>query len=162
MAKTLPSVCPLDCPDTCSLLASVDAGSLLKVRGSKVNPLTRGGIGARVTRYPELIHGEGRLRMPLRRTGRHGAGAFEAVSWGDALDIVFEDFQGAIRDHGPQPIVPMNYAGPHGVPAGGGMERRFFNRLGASQLARSPLCGGITARVVEGGTVRIRDEVHPL
>ena len=44
MADMLSSVCPLDCPDTCSLSAIVDDGKLLKVRGSAVNPLTRGGI----------------------------------------------------------------------------------------------------------------------
>jgi anaerobic selenocysteine-containing dehydrogenase len=155
MAEILPSVCPLDCPDTCSLSATVEEDRLLKVRGSTVNPLTRGGICAKVTRYPELIHGEGRLRTPLRRTGRRGSGEFEGVSWGDALDIVFEGFQGAIRDHGPQSIVPLNYAGPHGVLAGGSMDRRFFNRLGASQLARSPLCGGIRSEAFVGTFGRV-------
>ena len=155
MAEILPSVCPLDCPDTCSLSATVEADSLLKVRGSTVNPLTRGGICAKVTRYPELIHGEGRLRTPLRRTGRRGAGEFEAVSWEAALDMVFEGFQGAIRDYGPQSIVPLNYAGPHGVLAGGSMDRRFFNRLGASQLARSPLCCGIRREAFVGTFGRV-------
>ncbi len=45
--------------------------------------------------------------------------------------------------HGPQAIVPLNYAGPHGMLAGGSMDLRFFHRLGASLLDRKPLCGGI-------------------
>ncbi|MDH3314352.1 MAG: molybdopterin-dependent oxidoreductase [Gammaproteobacteria bacterium] len=150
MANTAPSVCPLDCPDTCSLSITVDDGRLLKVRGSKVNPLTRGAICAKVTRYPEFVHGPGRLRTPLRRTGVRGEGAFEAISWDDALNSVHEGFQRAIGEYGPQSIVPFNYAGPHGMLAGGSMDRRFFNRLGASQLARSPLCGGIKSEAFVG------------
>ena len=45
--------------------------------------------------------------------------------------------------HGPQAIVPLNYAGPHGMLAGGSMDLRFFHRLGASLLDRKPLCGGV-------------------
>ena len=42
---------------------------------------------------------------------------------------------------GPQTMLPLNYAGPHGELAGGSMDRRFFHRLGASLLARGQLCG---------------------
>ncbi len=150
MADIAPSVCPLDCPDTCSLSVTVDGNRLLKVRGSRVNPLTRGAICAKVTRYPEFVHGPQRLRTPLLRTGPRGAGRFETISWEEALDQVHNGFQQAISDHGPQSIVPFNYAGPHGMLAGGSMDRRFFNRLGASQLARAPLCGGIKSEAFVG------------
>ncbi len=150
MTSTAPSVCPLDCPDTCSLSITVDDGRLLKVRGSNVNPLTRGAICAKVTRYPEFVHGPSRLRTPLRRTGARGEGVFEAISWDEALDRVHQGFQRAIGEYGPQSIVPFNYAGPHGMLAGGSMDRRFFNHLGASQLARSPLCGGIKSEAFVG------------
>ncbi len=32
MIQTLPSVCPLDCPDTCSLSVTVDDQQLIRVR----------------------------------------------------------------------------------------------------------------------------------
>ncbi|HSS65628.1 MAG TPA: molybdopterin-dependent oxidoreductase, partial [Gammaproteobacteria bacterium] len=150
MASTAPSVCPLDCPDTCSLSITVDGPRLLKVRGSTVNPLTRGAICAKVTRYPEFVHGPGRISRPLKRAGPRGSGRFETISWKEALDRVHDGFQRAIREYGPQSIVPFNYAGPHGMLAGGSMDRRFFNRLGASQLARAPLCGGIKSEAFVG------------
>jgi anaerobic selenocysteine-containing dehydrogenase len=150
MANTAPSVCPLDCPDTCSLSITVDGARLLKVRGSSVNPLTRGAICAKVARYPEFVHGPGRIPKPLKRTGPRGSGSFEVISWNEALDRVHQGFQQAIRVHGPQSIVPFNYAGPHGMLAGGSMDRRFFNRLGASQLDRAPLCGGIKSEAFVG------------
>ncbi|MEM6463470.1 MAG: molybdopterin-dependent oxidoreductase [Pseudomonadota bacterium] len=137
-----PSVCPLDCPDTCSLSVSVTDGKITAVRGSKANPFTDGVICNKVARYyPEFVHGRGRLTHPLRRIGERGTGRFEPVSWPEAIDLVHDGFSRAIDRYGPQSVMPFNYAGPHGELAGGSMDRRFFNRLGATQLNRGPLCG---------------------
>ena len=139
----LPAVCPLDCPDTCSLAVTVADGRIARVRGSKDNPFTRGVICNKVTRYPELIHGPTRLTRPLRRSGAKGQGRFTEISWSEALDRIHEAFTAAIRRHGPQAIAPLNYAGPHGQLALGSMDMRFFHRLGASRLLRAALCGGV-------------------
>ena len=139
-----PSVCPLDCPDTCSLQITVSDGMISKVRGSRVNPYTAGAICDKVTKYyPEFVHGALRLRSPLRRTGAAGSDEFEEISWDEALSLIVERTQQAIEEHGPQAVLPFNYAGPHGQLAGGSMDRRFFHRLGASLLNRGPLCGGV-------------------
>ena len=66
------SVCPLDCPDTCSLTVTVEQERIVKVRGSKVNPYTGGVLCAKVpAAYPDWVHGPGRLHTPLtsRRCG---------------------------------------------------------------------------------------------
>jgi anaerobic selenocysteine-containing dehydrogenase len=138
------SVCPLDCPDTCSLTVTVEDERIVSIRGSRANPYTAGVLCAKVPEaYPGFVHGEGRLTAPLRRVGAKGQGRFERVSWAQALDLVHERFSAAIAAHGPQAILPLNYAGPHGMLAGGSMDLRFFHRLGASLLDRRPLCGGI-------------------
>jgi len=46
--------------------------------------------------------------------------------------------------------MPLNYAGPHGFLAGDSMSSRFFNRLGASQLYRRALCGGVRSEAWVG------------
>jgi anaerobic selenocysteine-containing dehydrogenase len=139
-----PSVCPLDCPDTCSLTVTVEDEKIVSIRGSRANPYTAGVLCAKVPQaYPGFVHGEGRLETPLRRTGAKGEGRFERISWSQALDIVHDRFTAVIAAHGPQAILPLNYAGPHGMLAGGSMDLRFFHRLGASLLDRRPLCGGI-------------------
>ena len=138
------SVCPLDCPDTCSLAVAVENDRIVEVRGSRANPYTAGVICAKVARdYPAFVHGDGRILTPLRRVGARGEGRFEAISWDGALDIVHEAFTRVMAEHGPQAILPLNYAGPHGMLAGGSMDLRFFHKLGASLLDRKPLCGGI-------------------
>ena len=142
--ETRPSVCTLDCPDTCSLTAVVEGDRLVGVRGSSANPYTDGVICNKVSRYfPHFVHGEGRLTTPLKRTGKRGEGRFEAISWADALDMVHEGFTRAIDKAGPQSVMPFNYAGPHGELAAGSMDRRFFHKLGATLLDRGPFCGGV-------------------
>jgi anaerobic selenocysteine-containing dehydrogenase len=48
---------------------TVEDDQIVNIRGSRVNPLTRGAVCAKVTHYPELVHGPDRLRVPLRRVG---------------------------------------------------------------------------------------------
>jgi len=138
------SVCPLDCPDTCSLTVTVEREKIVKIRGSRANPYTAGVICTKVAAsYPDWVHGPGRIRTPLRRVGAKGEGRFARVSWDEALDIIHERVTGVIAAHGPQAVMPLNYAGPHGMLAYASMDLRFFHKLGASLLDRSPLCGGI-------------------
>jgi len=139
-----PSVCPLDCPDTCSLQVTVQNEAISKVRGSRVNPYTAGAICDKVAKYyPDFVHGEQRLRTPLVRTGGPGDGEFKPIGWDQALTMIAERTRRVIAEYGPQAVLPFNYAGPHGQLAVGSMDRRFFHKLGASLLDRGPLCGGV-------------------
>ncbi len=139
-----PSVCPLDCPDTCSLTVEVENDLIKKVKGSRVNPYTAGAICDKVAKYyPAFVHGEARLRQPLLRTGEKGSGQFEATSWDNALALIADRTQEVIKQYGAQAVLPLNYAGPHGQISGGSMDRRFFHKMGASLLDRGPLCGGV-------------------
>jgi len=146
-----PSVCPLDCPDTCSLTVTVEQQQIVRVRGSRANPYTAGVVCTKVAEsYPAFVHGPGRIRTPLRRVGAKGEGRFERITWDDALELVHEGFTRVMAEHGAQAILPLNYAGPHGMLAGGSMDLRFFHKLGASLLDRRPLCGGIRTEAWAG------------
>jgi anaerobic selenocysteine-containing dehydrogenase len=141
-----PSVCPLDCPDTCSLSVQVADEQIIAVKGSRANPFTEGVICKKVAKYyPDFVHGPRRLRTPLLRVGPRGGDEFVPISWDEALDRVHAGFSAAIQQHGPQSVLPLNYAGPHGQLAMGSMDYRFFHKLGATQLDRAPLCGGVRA-----------------
>ncbi len=151
MLEERPSVCTLDCPDTCSLSVTVDNDRIVKVRGSKANPLTNGVICNKVARYyPEFVHEAGRLTVPLKRVGPKGGDGFEPISWETALDTIYNRFTDIIAEYGPQAITPLNYAGPHGMLAGGSMDLRFFHKLGASLLSRRPMCGGVKGEAYTG------------
>ena len=139
------SVCPLDCPDTCSLTVTVEDAKIVKIRGSRANPYTAGVICTKVAgSYPDWVHGPGRLRTPLRRVGAKGEGRFARVSWDEALDIIHD-----ARDRGDRRARPAGgrcrstTRGRTACWPYASMDLRFFHKLGASLLDRSPLCGGI-------------------
>ncbi len=151
MSTIKASVCPLDCPDTCSLSVTVADAQVIAVRGSKVNPITHGAVCAKVANhYPEFVHGPNRLRYPLKRVGPKGAGNFERISWQEALDTIHASVSAIIDRYGPQALLPFNYAGPQGMLASESMSLRFFHKLGASFLNRTPLCGGIRSTAYAG------------
>jgi anaerobic selenocysteine-containing dehydrogenase len=145
------SVCTFDCPDTCSLSVGVEDGRVVKVRGSRAAPYTAGVICDKVARYSvDFVHGAQRLLHPLRRVGPKGSGQFERVSWEKALDQIHDRVSEVIGRWGPQAVMPLNYAGPHGLLAGDSMSLRFFHKLGATQLYRRALCGGVRSEAWAG------------
>src|SRR5215472_10357222 len=145
------SVCTFDCPDTCSLSVTVTDGRIVKVRGSDAAPYTAGVICNKVAReMSAFVHGPGRFLHPLRRLGAKGSGQFERISWGAALDEIHGRVSEITGRWGAQSVMPLNYAGPHGLLAGDSMSSRFFNRLGATQLYRRALCGGVRSEAWSG------------
>jgi anaerobic selenocysteine-containing dehydrogenase len=145
------SVCTLDCPDTCSLEVTVEAGRITKVRGSEVLPFTAGTICNKVAHHTaDFVHGARRLTHPLRRIGPKGSGAFERITWDEALDLIHERVSAVVARYGREAVTPLNYSGPHGMLAVDSMSLRFFHRLGASQLYRRSLCGAVRSEAWAG------------
>ena len=128
------TACPLDCPDTCSLEVTVDAGRITKVDAAPGNPLTQGFICQKVKRHAERVYGPDRILSPLVRTGAKGSGEFQTVSWDDALDLVAARFRGALGAGGPGSLVPLLYNSSAGVLASAALTDRLFRRLGAAEV----------------------------
>ena len=143
MAATHASVCPLDCPDTCSLSVTVDSGRITKVDGSDLNPLTNGYICAKVRRYPERVYSPLRVLYPQQRIGLKGEGRFKRITWNEALDSIAGRFKDIIAQDGPEAILPYHYGGSNGLLGEGAADARFFNRLGASELLKT-ICAAPT------------------
>lgn len=128
--------CPHDCPDTCSMLTTVQNGIAIKVQGNPAHPHTDGALCTKVSRYTERTYHPERILQPLKRSGPKGSGQFEPVSWDAALTDIAARLQ-AIAARDPQAILPYSYAGTMGLVQGEGMAARFFNKLGASHLERT-------------------------
>ena len=144
-------VCTFDCPDTCSLSVTVEDGRITKVRGSEATPFTAGVICNKVARdMTAFVHGPQRILHPLRRTGPKGSGGFERITWDAALDEIHARTSEVIRRWGSSAVTPLNYAGPHGMLAGDSMSSRFFYKLGATQLYRRSMCGGVRSEAWAG------------
>src|SRR4051794_12540723 len=132
------AACPHDCPDTCAMLVTVENGRAVKVAGDPDHPFTRGFLYTKVNNYHERTHNEGRITQCLKRVGAKGEGRFVPITWDEALDEIAARFkQLAESDEGPETILPYSYCGTMGLVQSESMDRRFFNRLGASQLDRT-------------------------
>ena len=132
-------VCPHDCPDTCAWQVAVDrsTGQAVDIWGHPDHPVTRGRLCGKVDRYLERTYHPDRLTTPLKRVGPKGSGQFAPISWEQAIQEIAQRLQQVAQEWGPEAILPFSYAGTMGLLQGEGMASRFFNRLGASRLART-------------------------
>ena len=155
------SVCALDCPDTCALVLNIDqAGRATKIAGDPQHPITRGFLCGKVAKYLEREYHPSRLLHPLRRIGAKGEGKFAQISWEEALSEITSRLSSIARESGPEAILPYSYAGTMGLLNYGGMDRRFFHRLGASRLDRT-ICsstGGLALMQSQGARLGMEPE----
>lgn len=132
------AVCPLDCPDTCSMLVTVEGGRAVGLRGDPDHAFTRGFLCQKMARYLDRVNSPERLLHPLRRVGPKGAGEFERIGWDEALATIASRFRAIAESRdGPQAILPYSYYGTMGKLQASSLDRRFFHRLGASKLDRT-------------------------
>ena len=148
------ATCPLDCPDTCAMLVTVEDGIATAVKGDPDHPTTAGVLCTKVSRYTERVYHPDRLLYPLRRIGNKGEGKFERISWEQALDTIAARLR-PIAARAPQAILPYSYCGTMGLVQGESMSARFFNRIGASALDRTicAMAGATGYRYTIGASV---------
>jgi anaerobic selenocysteine-containing dehydrogenase len=167
MKRIVHAACPHDCPDACGVLITVEDGRATKIQGDPGHPVTRGFLCAKVAKYLDRVYSPDRVLYPMRRIaakgllaaqrtfaphGRPGArpevaeGAavptqdaqvWERITWDEALDEIASRFRKIIADFGSEAILPYSYGGTLGAINGASMDRRFFGRLGASELERT-------------------------
>ena len=138
-----------------------EEGRAIKVAGDPSQPVTNGFLCGKVAKYLDRVYSPDRILYPLRRKpgipkgplarGREHE-AFERISWDEALDAIAVRLRQIGDQYGPESILPYSYAGTIGVLGFGSMDRRFFHRLGASQLDRT-ICseaGGVAWNLVYG------------
>jgi anaerobic selenocysteine-containing dehydrogenase len=113
VVTVLPSVCPLDCPDACSLEVRVEEGRVIEVDGSHVNALTDGFICANVRRPPRWLYSAERILHPAIRDPRapKGEGRFERAPWDEALGLIAQKLLEVRETFGGEAILPYSYGG---------------------------------------------------
>ena len=136
---TIRTVCAHDCPDQCSLIATVENGRIVRVQGDPEHPMTAGFACAKVNREHEMVHSPERVLTPLRRTGAKGAGAFAPISWDAALDEIETRWKAIMREDGPLAILGYAYSAHQGL-FNRGLVLGFFHALGVSRLKAGTVC----------------------
>jgi molybdopterin guanine dinucleotide-containing S/N-oxide reductase-like protein len=158
MKKVVHAACPHDCPDACGVLITVEDGRATKIQGDPEHPVTRGFLCAKVAKYLDRVYSPDRVLYPMRRVAPKGLVAaqrsfapgrvkdpapqeptntWQRISWDEALDEIASRFRAIVSEFGSEAILPYSYGGTLGAINGGSMDRRFFSRLGASELERT-------------------------
>ena len=136
---TIRTVCAHDCPDQCSLLATVEDGRIVRVQGDPEHPMTAGFACAKVNREHEMVHSPERVLRPLRRIGQKGSGDFVPVTWSDALDEIEARWKAILGEDGPLAILGYAYSAHQGL-FNRGLLLGLFHALGVSRLKAGTVC----------------------
>ncbi|MFY9790938.1 MAG: molybdopterin-dependent oxidoreductase [Candidatus Sulfotelmatobacter sp.] len=163
MKTLVHAACPHDCPDACGVLITVEDGRATRIQGDPNHPVTRGFLCAKVAKYLDRVYSLDRVFYPMRRIAAKGSAevqrsfapgqpracpelvegaavptqVWQRIPWDEALDEIAERFRSIIAEFGSEAILPYSYGGTLGALNGGSMDRRFFTRLGASELERT-------------------------
>jgi anaerobic selenocysteine-containing dehydrogenase len=144
------TACTMDCPDTCSLVVSIDNGKPVRLRGNPDHPVTAGFTCKKIRKHLARLNSPDRIRRPLCRR-KNG---WEPVSWDQALDLCAAKID-SLRGE-PESIVHIHGSGAQGVLKA--VPRLFFDRLGATRV-RGSLCdaAGFMAFVHDFGSRKNND-----
>jgi anaerobic selenocysteine-containing dehydrogenase len=134
MRKT---VCNRDCPDACSIIATVEDGRIVRLAGDPDHPVTRGFLCWRTNHFLPVHHSPERLTTPLLR----GAdGQHRPISWDEALDLAAERLGAIRRESGPAAIFHYRSGGSLGMLKM--LSDWFFELWGPVTVKRGDICSG--------------------
>ena len=117
------SYCGL-CHPRCGLLLEIENGKVVRVKGDKDHPVTRGMICSRGHLMVDHLYHPDRINVPLKRAGARGAGQWQEVGWEQALDEVAEKLEGLRLEYGAETL-----AFTHGTKRTYHWDERRFNNL---------------------------------
>ena len=114
------------CITACGLVAEVAGDQILKVRGDKEHPLTKGYTCPKGRATGQIHHLEGAITRPMMRKD----GELVEVGWDEALDDIAAKLRSIIDAYGPN-AVAMYFGSGLGLDSSGyAMEEAFYRALG--------------------------------
>ncbi|MFB0559511.1 MAG: molybdopterin-dependent oxidoreductase [Dehalococcoidales bacterium] len=119
VVKTYCRVC-LSC---CGIDAHVENGRLVKVSAMKEHPVNR--LCVKAQAIPDLIYSPQRITHPMRKVN----GAWQKISWDEALDIITDKLAGIKENYGAKALV-VHQGEPMIATEAPGMADRFGSLYG--------------------------------
>lgn len=151
MAEIRRTTCNRDCPDACSLLATVEqtpqGERITALRGDPDHPVTQGFLCYRTSHFLSTHYSPERLTTPLLREGD----TFTPLSWDAALDLCAERLLAIRAESGPAAIFHYRSGGSLGLLKH--LSDAFFERFGPVTMKRGDICSGAgdAAQVLDFG-----------
>ena len=132
--EVLTTACPRNCYSTCAMKVRVEEGRVRRLEPHPDNLATAGGPCLKGLSYVERVVARDRILTPLRRRG----GAFEPISWGEALDEIARRIERYRRDPGPRSMLYYAASGTKGLLNGVGAS--FWRMVGGYTTTYGDLC----------------------
>jgi anaerobic selenocysteine-containing dehydrogenase len=129
-------MCNRDCPDACSIVATVEDGRVVRIAGDPDHPVTRGFLCWRTNHFLPVHHSPERLTQPLLRVGEDHV----PIPWDEALDLAAERLGAIRRESGPAAIFHYRSGGSLGMLKM--LSDWFFELLGPVTVKRGDICSG--------------------
>ena len=76
------------CPGACGLMVRMVGDRAVKIEGLEGHPVNDGGVCVLGLSGLQLLYGATRVKGPLKRVGKRGAGHWKKISWEEALSIM--------------------------------------------------------------------------
>ena len=106
-------------------------------KGPRAADTTEAGRRARSTRSCSTQSRSFAPGQPGAAVSTFSDQTWQRISWDEALYEITTRLRAIADEFGSEAILPYSYGGTLGTLNGGSMDRRFFHRLGASQLERT-------------------------
>ena len=132
-ARTFTTACPRNCYSTCGMRVSVEDGRLVRIEAHPANEATPEAVCLKGLSYVERVYAEDRVLHPLRRTA---AGAFERITWDEALGLVADRLR-SLREQ-PQSVLFYSASGTKGLM--NGVATSFWRLYGGCTTTYGDLC----------------------
>ena len=91
------------CACRCGIDVHLTSGKVSYIEGNRAHPVNRGVLCAKGAAGIKQVTAPSRLRAPLRRVGPRGSGAFEEISWEEALSLA-ESWMKPLRETAPEKL----------------------------------------------------------
>ena len=92
------------CIHQCGLIATVEDGKLIGLRGNPDYPTPNHGCGDRMPHHLKWLYSPEQLLHPLKRVGERGEDRWEQIPWDQALDEIAEKLAGLKAKYGAETL----------------------------------------------------------
>lgn len=154
MSEEIRFSCPLDCPNSCAMLAVVNDGIITEVKGDRKHPDTRGLICLKGKQHLYRLYHRDRLLSPRKKLHDKWVN----ISYEEALGEIAEKLVSIKQKYGSQAVLHYYDYGYCGMSKT--VDQLFFNYYGGATVHTGGLChqAGLKAQEYDMGTSRAH---HP-
>jgi len=145
--RTERSYCRI-CTSQCGILVDMDGEQVVRVRGDKEHPVTRGYTCPKGRALGRMHHHPDRIERPMIRRN----GTLEPTSWDDLLDDLAAKLRRIIDEHGPA-SVGIFFGSGNGMDSSGYRMAEVLHRAIGTPAKFSPLTIDGTAKTYVGSVV---------